>query len=343
MNYMGQDIRFRLLGRLMLLIVRNTRLSMTCRIAGRRLVTAFAGAPAILLTNTTLRDALHDPKLLYRATAYTVKEMGLDTLCLFADMSLEAEACGCEVQFDDINVPVITSHIVTTEDDIAMLKVPDPYCDGRMPVFLETMRLMKKNFSILKVSEVIGPFTLATQLTGSGAYVDTRKNPKKLKALLAYCEKVIVRYAQALIKAGSDLILIADPSASQLSVSGYEEFSLSYTRKIIYSLNRQCILHICGQAEHLVEKMCQTGATALSFDDVDISSVIKLVPEGITVVGNISPLNFLQCSPEEIRAETRNLLETIKQRKEFLLAPGCDLAPKTPLANVLAFTEVVKA
>ena len=79
MNYMGQDIRFRPLGRLMLLIVRNTRLSTTCRIAGRRLVTAFAGAPAILLTNTTLRDALHDPKLLYRATAYTVKEMGLDT------------------------------------------------------------------------------------------------------------------------------------------------------------------------------------------------------------------------------------------------------------------------
>lgn len=342
MNRFGQDKRFRLLGWLMLMGARKASLSSMCRTAGRRLVAAFAGAPAILLTQSTTKDALHDPKLLYKAVTYTVREMGLDILCLFADMSLEAEACGCQVLFDDINVPMVTTHPVKTVDDLAKLKVPDPHRDGRMPVFLETMRLMKRNFTMLKVGEISGPFTLATTLAGTDMYLDIRRNPQKARVVLDYCEKVLIRYGQALIDAGADNILIAEPAGSQLSASAYEDFSLAYTRKIIGSLSRPCILHVCGQAEHLVEKMCQSGAEALSVDDVDIASVIKQVPNNIVIIGNISPLKFAQSSPEAIEKETIDLLEAAKNRKEFFLAPGCDLAPQTPLENILAFVKAAK-
>jgi uroporphyrinogen decarboxylase len=342
MNRMGQDKRFSLLGRLMLLGARKTRLSVMCRIAGRRLVSAFAGAPAILLTRSTMKDALNDPKLLYEAMTYTVREMGLDTLCLFADMSLEAKACGCQIQFDDINVPMVTTHPVKTMDDLATLRVPDPYRDGRMPVFLETMRLMKKNYNILKIGEVSGPFTLATTLAGTDMYLDIRRNPQKAKAILDYCEKVIIRYGQALIEAGADNILVAEPAGSQLSTPAYEDFSLAYTRRIIGSLSRPCILHVCGKAEHLIEKMCQSGAEAISVDDVDIASLIKQVPDNIVVIGNISPLEFAQGSTEKIENKTISLLEAVKNRKEFFLAPGCDLAPQTPLENILAFVKAAK-
>ena len=40
--------------------------------------------------------------------------------------------------------------------------------------------------------------------------------------------------------------------------------------------------------------------------------------------------------------ETINLLKAIKNRKEFLVAPGCDLAPQTPLENIQAFIRVAK-
>ena len=342
MNRVGQDKRFGPLGRLMLLGARKIRLSVMCRIAGRRLVSAFAGAPAILLTHSTTKDALNDPELLYKAMTYTVREMKLDTLCLFADMSLEAEACGCQVQFDEINVPMVTTHPVATIDDLATLKVPDPYRDGRLPIFLEVMRLMKKNYNILKIGEVIGPFTLATQLGGMGIYTETRRDPQKVEAILDYCEKVIIRYAQALIEVGADIILIAEPSGSQLSAAGYKNFSLASTRRIVSSLTRQCILHVCGKSDHLIEEMCQSGAEALSVDDVDIASLIKCVPDNIAVIGNISPLKFVQNSPEEIKNETINLLEAIERRKEFFVAPGCDLAAQTPLENILSFTKVVK-
>jgi len=272
----------------------------------------------------------------------TVEKMGLDTLCLFADMILEAEACGCQIQSDDFRVPEVITHPVRTIDDLARLKVPDPYRDGRMPVFLATMRLLKKKFTMIKVGEVIGPFTLATNMGGSDIYMDTRRNPQKVKALLEYCEKVIIRYAKALIEAGADMILIAEPAGSQLSMSAYEEFSLNYTRRIIISLNRPCILHICGKAGHIIEKMCQSGAQAISIDDVDMTRIIELVPRRVVIIGNISPLKFFKNSPEEMEKETIKLLEIIKRRKEFLVAPGCDLAPQTPLENIQAFVKTAK-
>ena len=68
-------------------------------IAGRRLVTAFAAAPAIMLTGSNMKEALKDPDLLYKAMKFTVDYMHMDTLCLIADLSFEAEACGCPVMY----------------------------------------------------------------------------------------------------------------------------------------------------------------------------------------------------------------------------------------------------
>ena len=342
LNWLGNRKQFRLAGRLLLFLATKIPFPLLVRVAGRRIVTAFAGAPAILLTQSTIKEAVKDPRLLYEAMKYTAETMKLDTLCLLADMSLEAEACGCQVQFDDYSVPLIVSHPVKMDDEFTELEVPDPYQSGRMPVFLETMSLMKKNCTMLKLGEVSGPFTLAASLAGTDIYLEARRNPQKVSKLMEYCERVITRYAQALIKSGADMILIAEPTGSQLSASAYENFSLPYTKNIIRSLSRQCILHICSKAGHIIKGMCQSGAVGLSIDDVDMAQMIKSVPRNIVICGNISPLKFSRSSPKEIKEETTKLLEVMKTRKEFLVAPGCDLAPQTPLENVAAFISVIK-
>jgi uroporphyrinogen decarboxylase len=342
LNSCGSRKRYRIIGNVLLFLAFKIPFYLLISIAGRRIVTAFAGAPAILLTRSTIREAVQNPLVLYRAILFTSQVMKLDTMSLFADMSLEAEACGCTVHFDDFQVPSITAHPIKRIEDIAGLKVPDPFKDGRMPVFLETMRLMKRNHTMIKLGEVSGPFTLATSLAGTEMYLDTRRNPEKAKAVLEFCQRVITRYAQALTKSGADMILIAEPAGSQLSASAYEEFSLPYTRSIIQSLDRQCILHICGKAGHIIDKMCQSGAVALSIDDVDMAELIREVPRRVVVIGNVSPMKFARSSPEEIVSETEKLLETAKPRKEFLVAPGCDLPPQTPLENIRSFVKAVK-
>ena len=342
LNWIGTKRAFRPFGKILLLIFAHTPFSRIVRMAGRRMVSAFAAAPAALQTGSTIREALHDPGSFYKAMIYTIDTMKLDTVCLFADMSLEAEACGCHVHFEDDKLPSVTSTLVTSIEDIAKLNVPDPYRDGRMPVFLETMRRLAKNLTLIKIAEISGPFTLATSLGGSTLYSDVRKNRKKVDALLQYCEKVLVRYGQALCDAGADMIVVAEPTGSQLSVAAYEQFSLPFTRHIIQALKRPCILHICGKAGHIVGKMAQSGAAALSLDDVDIPEVLKIVPPDVVLIGNISPMAFYMSTPEDIASATRNLQIAARGRKEFLIAPGCDLAPQTPMENIRVFVETVK-
>jgi uroporphyrinogen-III decarboxylase len=88
--------------------------------------------------------------------------------------------------------------------------------------------------------------------------------------------------------------------------------------------------------------MCQSGAVALSLDNVDIAHVIKTVPRRIVVIGNISTQRLLMNPRSEIEKETIKLIETIKGARNFCIAPGCDLAPQTPLENIISFVKIAK-
>jgi MtaA/CmuA family methyltransferase len=342
LNWVGRRKWLRPVGIVLLGTVSRLPFHTMVRLAGRRMVCAPAGAAAVLLTKTNMKEALNDAGTLFKAARYTVDEMGFDTINTVVDMSVEAEACGCQIQYRERGLPDVVSHPAKTLDDIANLKVPNPYRDGRMPVFLNAMRLMAKNYTMFKVGIVIGPFTLAMLLAGSDIYVDIRKNRQKVTALLGYCQKVIVAYGQALIEAGADMLVVAEPMGSQLSPRAYEEFSHPYVQEIIGAFNKPCGLHICGKAGHIVHKMAESGAVFLSLDEVDIQSLTGSVPKSVVLMGNISPTKIKINSVGEIADATRALLKVVRDRKEFIIAPGCDPAPETPLENIEAFVNAAK-
>ncbi|MCF7891283.1 uroporphyrinogen decarboxylase family protein [Candidatus Bipolaricaulota bacterium] len=150
LNWVGRRKRLRLLGTFFHGVATSLDFSTLIRIAGRRLVTASAAAPAILQTCGDMEGGLKEPQLLYEAMCFTVEEMELDTFCLASDLSLEAEACGCDVRFGERDLPTVISHPLETTEDFGRLEVPDPAQDGRMPVFLEAMELLEKNYTMLK-------------------------------------------------------------------------------------------------------------------------------------------------------------------------------------------------
>jgi MtaA/CmuA family methyltransferase len=307
------------------------------------MVSAPAGAPAVLLTGATMADALHEPALLYEATRFTVEEMGLDSLCLVVDLSLEAEACGCRLRFGERDLPMVLSHPLQGPADPRRLEVPDPQRDGRMPVFLEAMRRLERHYTIMRTAVVTGPFTLATHLAGSEIYLDTATDPEAAGRILEYCTEVILAYARALIRAGADMIAVAEPAGSQLSPAAYDAFSQVYSQRIMSSLPSPCILHVCGKAGHVVDSMCRSGAQGISVDDVDLSSLVQRAPEDVVILGNVGTMTLARCTPEEVRAETLEVLRCAGDRKAFVAAPGCDLAPETPLENIRVFVQTVKA
>ncbi|UCD08902.1 MAG: uroporphyrinogen decarboxylase family protein [Dehalococcoidales bacterium] len=312
------------------------------KIVGRRLVTASAASPAILLSGSNLIEAPNNSKQLFQAMKFTVDSMQLDTYCMMADLSLEAEACGCPVVFNKERVPSIHSHIIHNKEDIAKLKVPNPYQDGRMPVFLECLRLMKKNLAGLKLACVTGPFTLALNLRGAEVYIDLIKDGQSVNDLMGFTTEVCTRYSKVLVNEGADMIIIAEPACSQLSSRHFNQFFLPYIQRVIRSINRNCVLHICGNVNHLIHQICQTGASGISIDEVDLQELLHEAPNNLVVIGNLSPVTFILESHGEVNHKTLELLDTVKSRSSFVIAPGCDLPPETQLNKIVSFVEAVK-
>jgi len=273
---------------------------------------------------------------------YTIERMHLDTFCLMADLSIEAEACGCKVVFEKEKVPSIKSHIVNTAQDLENLRVPDPYRDGRMPIFLESLKLIKRNLIGLKLACITGPFTLALNLRGSNIYIDTIRNQAMVQELMDFTTVVNIRYAKAFVKEGADMVIIAEPACSQLSPAYFDKFALTYIRKVIKSINRNCILHVCGNTNHIIHQICHSGASAISIDEVNLMGLIKEAPHNLVISGNINPTKITMGSRDEIYKITRELNESVKDIKNFVIAPGCDLSPQTPLENIQAFVEAIK-
>jgi MtaA/CmuA family methyltransferase len=342
LNWLGTRKTVKLPGRLLLPAVLSLGFPRLLRLAGRRTVSASAMAPALLLTAGDIGKALHDQGLMARALDFTVQAMHLDTYCTVADLSLEAEACGCQVQFHQRDIPSVVTHPVHSTEDILNLAVPDPSRDGRMPVILASLSYLQRKYAVIKVANITGPFTLALQLCGSAIYADTLKDPEKVDRVLAYTGLVITRYARALFAHGADMLLVAEPAVSQLSKRIFERFAYPVNEKMVQELNQPCMLHICSKAEHLVDGMVTSHYTAFSVDEVDMGKLVQRLPPHAIAVGNISPLLLRYGTTAEIEAKTRTLLESTAGKREMIIAPGCDLAPDTPLANILAFVNTVK-
>lgn len=79
-----------------------------------------------------------------------------------------AQGFGLEVEFQGDSTPVPKKLPIDHLSDIVSLKVPDPYKDGRMPIYLEAINLLfeKIGKDVVIRGTGTGPFSLAGHLLG---------------------------------------------------------------------------------------------------------------------------------------------------------------------------------
>jgi uroporphyrinogen decarboxylase len=315
------------------------------KLAGRRIAAPSCGSPATQLTGTTLSQNLGDGKVMFETIEKAVTTWRMDGDFTFSDLTVEPEACGCEIEMPDNSLPYVLTHPVQSPGDLSDLQVPDPYRDGRMPVFVECVSLLSKRFSLLTIAGGSGPFTLAGELMGTEkAAIATIENPDFLDELLEYCLEVNLRYMKALAKAGAEAILLGEPTGAILSPPSFRRFSGSYIKRLAEEVGRPVILHVCGNASHLIEEMCATGALGISVDGpTDMVDAAARVSPHTLVVGNLDPVEvFLGMDEQGVRSKTGEMLDSMSHYPYYVAASGCDLSPITPLENIEAFIDTVR-
>ena len=291
------------------------------------------------LCGYTLYDVYLSPQRQLEVAQRMNQEFNADFTYPMDDGAIFVETLGLPLLKPDFDFPSVLENPIKTTKDLEELQVPNPYSDGRMPLNLKALELIATRIRKPLSLSIQGPFTLAVELVGATDFVRAIiRNPDFIEKVLDFTNQVVGDYARATVKAGTKFICISEPTAVILSPDRFEKMVAVRLRALYNSLGPGVwkVLHICGDTRFLLPHMLECGAEGLSLDQVmDLSSIIKTVPQNTVILGNLDPVYDLrELSPEEVRAKTLELLRSMKGHSNYMFSFGCDCTPDTPLDNL---------
>ncbi len=304
--------------------------------------------PGIEMIGKTVKDAVQNGKIHAEAIKKLAEVYPSAATTVIMDLTLEAEAFGCQIEFQENDMPHILGRLVTSAEDIDNLKVPDLNA-GRMQEYLKANRLTVA-FGIEKpvLAGVIGPFSLAGRLYDvSEIMMACYIEPDAIMLLLDKCTEFIINYCRELKSIGCSGVVVAEPAAGLLSNEDCQMFSSEYVKRLVDEVQDETftvILHNCGNKGHCTDAMLYTGANAYHFGNaIDMVETLKVCPKDKLILGNVDPVGVMKMkTPSEIKAYIADLLARTAEFDNFVLSTGCDLPPHVPAENVTSFFNALE-
>ncbi|MCP8311419.1 MAG: MtaA/CmuA family methyltransferase [Candidatus Methylarchaceae archaeon HK02M1] len=289
-------------------------------------------------------EAFRDPEKMANLAIASQKITGLENVNIGHEFSILPEALGCEIKWYDRHdlKPAMISHSFEKPED---LKMPTDLLDrGRIPAIMEAIHLLRKEVGDLLpiTSFVFGPYSLAGELAEPKRFIMwSIRKPEDAKKFVDFATEVVIEYAKAQYRAGSDVVSLGEPlgTPDKAGPQAFRELIKPALEKIAKSLDGIRVMHLCGDVEPFIPEMVDIGFDAISVkQSVDIAR-IKPILGDIKILGNIESRGALtQGTPNEVRTIARKALEAGVD----LLEPGCGIEPLMPINNIKVLAEEVR-
>lgn len=262
------------------------------------------------------------------------------------DLSVEAEAFGATIRFDNHEIPTVTKGVLDSLDEVESLAVP-PIGTKRTGIYIDGITKAKALMpNKLIMCGVIGPYSLAGRLYDmTELMMACFDEPERVEILLQKTTAFITDYINAFKNAGADGVIIAEPAGGLLSPDLCEEFSSKYVKQIIEEVGSEefvVVYHNCGNTIPLVESILDVKADVYHFGNaIDIYEMLKIIDGRAVVMGNINPVNFRTEKAESIYNDTYSLLEKCSKFENFVISSGCDIPADSKWDNIDAYFKAV--
>jgi [methyl-Co(III) methanol-specific corrinoid protein]:coenzyme M methyltransferase len=263
--------------------------------------------------------------------------------CPFCNTVL-AETLGCTVDEGSIDIqPYVTDFPCKKKKDVKEIAVPDSLLESRRTsVVLDAVEILKNKVGedVPVVAGLVGPAGLASMLAGMRNYLMWFvTNPEVIEELMEVLIDACIEYANALLERGADAITLIDSEAGPdiIAPDMFQTSVFPLYRKFCREVKGLRILHMCGDATAVLDPLADAGFEGISIEEkVGVSFAKELVSSRVRLIGNVSPSDtLLTKGPEAVRIEATACLE----EGIDILAPGCGLAPHTPLENIKALLK----
>ena len=303
------------------------------------------------MIGATLKDYYHSSEKMLELETYIYETFGSDGVGVSTTLRGMAEAMGATIKYSDYNVAQLEKPALTLRD-IEHAKLVDVEKDGRLPIILKGVKLVKEKLGdrVPVSATVTGPFTVAAMVLGTEQLMmGMIKKPDKIKQLMSVIVENNTRYIKRLLEIGVG-IGFADPvsSTSLIGVEQYKEFSLPYFKQNVDYIKKNgggCGLHICGTSRKLWELLCETGIGTFGLDNVeDLTEAKEILGKHMCIQGNVPPVEVMKNgTPEDVLRSAKECIEKGRDSANgFVLTSGCQLPVGTPEENMHALMNAAR-
>ncbi len=259
------------------------------------------------------------------------------------DMTVESEPLGVKIDVGNklIEPRVIEYNHQPIEDIIQSYRV-SPKDEERMGITIRAVEKLK-NDEIPVIGNITGHISTATSVIDPlVALRMLRKDPDKIYRFFQFIHDYSKEYAIEMIRAGADVIAISDPTATGeiLGAKNFERFVIPFYKDMIatiHQMNVPVIIHICGNANTIIDGLNDTGVDAVSFDSM---VNMRFAKSKLTtrLMGNVNTQLLHTGEQSKISSITQNCINSGVD----IVSPACGLSMATPVNNLRTMTEFVK-
>lgn len=262
-----------------------------------------------------------------------VKAMGWDIIPLSEAMGVELGAPTPDTQY------YVKGHPFA-DGNLDNLEFPPDFLErGRFKdVFGPQIDMLKADVGddMVIFGESEGAFTLAANMVGTETFMKWLfKDKGKVAEVLEVAKQAAIAAANWAFDKGVDYYVFAEPTSGPALMSPrmYKQFVLPMEQEIMEAVKGPVCLHVCGNTDLIIDMMCDTGAKAISIEELaDMKTAAeKAHAKDVVVFGNVATATTLfSGTPQECYDEAKAALEN---GTDFL-CPGCGVAPPSPLENL---------
>jgi uroporphyrinogen decarboxylase len=287
------------------------------------------------------------PDLAAEVTVTAAERLGVDAAIIFADILLILEPMGIDLEFAKGEGPVIHNPVREARDVERLREVEtvEPL-DYVFEAIRRTRKALRADLPLIGFSGA--PFTLASYMVeggGSRNYVHTKslmyEDGGAWHAMMSLISRALVRYLNAQIAAGAQVLQLFDSWVGCLSPEDYREYVLPHTRSVIQNVRPGTpVIHFGTGTASLLELMKEAGGDVIGLDwRVDLRDAWARLGD-VAVMGNLDSV-ALFANQDFIRAQARRILKRAEGRPGHIFNLGHGILPETPVENVIALVDAV--
>jgi len=269
--------------------------------------------------------------------------LGFDTVMPVFSVTQEVAALGCEMDWGrkDMMPGTRSQPFAQVED----FQIPGGWMEApSIQTVLQAITLLRKQLGdrAVIVGKVMGPWSLSYHMMGVENFlICTLEDPDRARRCLESLAPVALAFAQAQMRAGADVICLADhATGGMVSPEAYQELLLPVHRQIVPQFGGPVVLHCCGNTTDRVHLFAQTGVDCYHLEaQVDLPSARQAAHGKMRLMGNISNTRvLLSGNPEQVLAACRSAIAGGID----ILSPECAVPLTVTIRNLQALVQAAE-